>query len=145
MKALVLLTTAFVLILSATTFAQNKSYYHKNTFHGTFTNCEQPPTFGSHSSDLQKYFADKLRDQITKTNGKIKISVLIDTAGKTACEWIENNSNFSMERDKLNLLIDAMPNWNSAIQNGHKVNCVEQVVLTFKKEKLVVTNRIGRD
>ncbi len=145
MKAVTLLTMTLLLIFSTTTFGQNKTYYHKNTFDRTFTKCQNPPTFGTDSLELQKYLADKLQNQIPKTSGEVKISVLIDTTGKASCEWIDNNSNFKMNKDKLNLVIDSMPNWNCGIQNGYKVDCVELIVLTFNRENLEVTYRIGRD
>ena len=143
MTRIPLLTTILLLIFSTVTFGQNKVYYHKNTFDRAFTRCDNPPTFGTDSLALQKYFVETLQNQISKTEGQIKIGALIDTAGKPLCEWIENDSNLKINKEKLDLLIDSMPNWNCGIQNGHKVNCVELIVLTFNKENLGVAYRIG--
>ena len=134
-----------LLIFSTVAFGQNRTYYHKNTFDKIFTKCEKPPTFGTDSLDLQKYLTDKLQNQISKSDGEIKISVLIDTTGKPLCEWIQNNSNFKIGKNKLNLLIDTMPNWNCGIQNGYKVNCGELILLSFNRENLTVIYRIGRE
>lgn len=145
MKATTIVTLAFLITVSNTIYGQTKTYYHNDTFDRTFTKCENPPMFGNDSLDLQKYMADKLQNQITRTIGQIKISILIDTTGKILCESIDNNSNLKMNKIKLDLLFDSMPNWNCAIQNGHKVHCVEQVVMTFNKQTLEVAYRIGRD
>ena len=145
MKPVTLLTMILLLILANETIAQNKIFFHKNTFDKTFTNCTNPPEFGSDSSHLKKYFEEKLQDQISKTHGQIKIGVLIDTAGKPQCEWIENSSNFKIFKNKLNLLIDSMPVWNYGIQNGYKVNCAELIVLTFNRQNLEATYRIGTE
>lgn len=123
---------------------QKKTYYHKNTLTERLQDAKTHP-FETDSLKLQKYLADKLQNQIFKTSGEIKISVLIDTTGKALCEWIDNNSNFKINKDKMNLLIDSMPNWNCGIQNGYKVNCVELIVLTFNRETLEVTYQLGRD
>jgi hypothetical protein len=145
MNRVTLLTVILLVIFSNATLAQKRIYYHKNTFDRTFTKCENPPKYGNDSLDLQKYFSDKLHNEIPNTAGQIKISILIDTSGKTACEWIENDSNLKINKAKLNLLIDTMPNWNCGIQNGYKVNCSEIVVLTFNREHLAVANRIGTE
>ena len=145
MKAITLLTVILLTIFSTSTFGQNKTYYHQNVFDRTFTKCEKPPSFGNDSLDLQKYLSDKLQNQIPKTSGQIKISILIDTSGKTACEWIDNNSNLKINKTKLDLVIDSMPNWNCGIQNGHKVDCYELIVLTFNRENFGVTNRVGTE
>ena len=123
MKPIALLTVILSLQFSTVTFGQIRTYYHKHTFDKTktFTKCENPPTFGTDSLDLQKYLAEKLQNQVSVTEGKIKISVLVDTTGKAWCKWIENHSNLDMKKDKLNLLVDSMPNWNCGIQNGYKV------------------------
>jgi hypothetical protein len=83
MKPVVLLAMILSILFSTITFGQNKTYYHQNTFDKTFTKCKHPPTFGTDSLVLQKYFAEKLQNQIPKTEGEIKISVLIDRTGKT--------------------------------------------------------------
>jgi hypothetical protein len=143
MKAITLLT--LLLIFSTVTFGQNKTYYHPNTFERTYKKCQNPPTFGADSLGLQKYLTDNLQNQVSKTEGQIKISVLIDTVGQPSCEWIDNNSNFKMSKDKLDLIIDSMPNWNCGMQNGYKVNCVELITLTFNRKTLGVAYRIGTE
>ena len=144
MKPIVLLTMIWLLIFSTVT-GQNRIYYHENTFDKTFTKCENPPSFGTDSLAIQKYFEEKLQNEVSKTEGQIKISVLIDTTGKPLCEWIQNHSNFKMNKEKLNLVIDSMPNWNYGFQNGHRVDCVELIILTFNKENIGVTSKIGTE
>ena len=144
-KPIATLITILFFVFSATSFGQSKTYYHPNTFDRTFTKCQNPPTFGTDSLALQKYLANQIHDQISKTEGQTKISVLIDTTGKPLCEWIENNSNFNMDKDKLDLLIDSMPNWNCGVQNGYKVDCVELITLIFNNQDLQVTYRIGKE
>ena len=101
MKPNALLALTLLLIFSTVAFGQNRTYYHKNIFDRIFTKCEKPPTFGTDSLDLQKYLIDKLQNQISKTDGEIKISVLIDTSGKPFCEWIQNDSNFKICNNSL--------------------------------------------
>ncbi len=143
MKTIILFAISLSLLISTVAFGQNKRYYHKNTFDKVFSNCQYPPTFGTDSTALQNYLSEKLQNQISRTSGSINIGVLIDTSGKTMCEWIQNKSNNKMKEEKLNLLIDSMPNWNCGIQNGRKVNCVEIIEMTFNKEKLDVSYRMG--
>lgn len=143
MKTIVLFTTTLLILSFNTTFAQNKELYHENIFERTFTKCQTPPVFGEDSLALEKYFIDKLKDQIPRTEGLIRISVLIDSTGKPLCEWIENNSNLRMKKVRLDLLIDTMPNWQCGLQNGYKVNCAEIIELLFEQKTLKATYRNG--
>lgn len=145
MKISTIFTVAFILVCTISASAQKRVHYQNSPFENTFTKCQKPPTFGKDSLSLQTFFSDKLQNQIVNTAGQIKISLFIDTAGKTACEYIENNSNLDLRKNPLNSIINNMPNWNYALQNNHKVNCVELIFFTFKESNLTVTYRIGRD
>jgi hypothetical protein len=145
MKAIILLTLTLLVIFATITFGQNKTYYHKNNFNITWTECENPPTFGADSLSLQKYFEEKLQNQISKTKGQIKIAVIIDTTGKPLCEWIDNNSNLKLKKENLDFIIDSMPNWKSGFQNGRNVVCVGIITLTFNKKELEAKYKIGKD
>jgi hypothetical protein len=145
MTKFALIVTLNLLLISKISFGQQTTYYHKNIFENTFTKCENPPTFGDDSLALEKYLSEKLQSEILKCNGQIKVSLLIDKEGKAMCESITNNSNFKMNKIKLDLLFDTMPNWSSPLQNGHKVNCVEQVLMIFNKQTLIVTYKNGMD
>lgn len=136
---------ALIMIFSHLAFGQTTTYYHEDTFDKTFIECEKPPTFGKDSLDLQKYLSYKLQKEISATQGRINISLLIDTTGKVQCESITNNSNFEVDKTNLNIVFDTMPNWNCGIQNGHKVNCVELVEMIFKNQSLTVAYRVGRE
>ena len=143
MKLLIIFSIILSFFYCKITLGQNKIYYHKNIFEATFTKCENPPIFGKDSIDLQKYLSEKLQSQILKTTGTIDVSLLIDKTGKISCESILNNSNLNLKKTQLNLLFDSMPNWTGAVQNGHQVNSTELIILTFNKETLEVSNRIG--
>ena len=145
MKATSIFILTLIVIFSKVAFGQTTTYYHEDTFDKTFTKCENPPTFGKDSLDLQRYLTDKLKNEISRTQGQIDISLLIDTTGKIQCESITNYSNFKTDKTKLNILFDSMPYWNCGIQNGHKVNCVELVEMVFKNKRMAVTYRIGRE
>ncbi len=145
MKATTIFVLTLIMIFPTIANGQATIYYHEDVFDKTFTQCENPPTFGIDSLDLQRYLTDKLQNEIDSTQGQIDISLLIDTTGKIQCESITNYSNFKVEKTKLNILFDSMPNWNCAIQNGHKVNCVELVEMVFKNQRMTVTYRIGRE
>lgn len=145
MKISVIYNMAFILFCATTAVAQKRVHYKNAPFDKTFTKCEKPPTFGNDNLSLQKFFADKLQTSMAKNTGQIKISLFIDTAGKTTCEYVENNSNFDIKKNPLNSIINKMPNWNAAFQNNRKVNCVELIFLTFNDNDLAVTYRMGRD
>ena len=136
---------SFLMIFSHVAFGQKPTYYHEDSFDKTFIECENPPTFGKDSLDLQRYLSSKLQKEISATQGRINISLLIDTTGKVQCESITNYSNFEVDKSNLNILFDTMPNWNCGIQNEHKVNCVELVEMTFKNQSLTVAYKIGRE
>ena len=132
----------FLMILSGTSKGQT-TYYHENPFERTFTKSEQPPTFGATSLELKKYLTEKLQEQIKSTNGKVQIGIYIDTTGKVLCGVIKNSSNLEVDKIKLNLIFDTMPYWNPAIQNGRKVQCMEQVFIEFNNQDLDVTYKMG--
>ena len=138
-----ILTVAILVTLffSAKTYGQSKVYFTPcTTDEKVFTKCAIPPTFGNNTQDLQVYLSQKLSSKINERNGQIIIRFNIDKTGKTCSEWIENESNFNLKNENPGLIINAMPNWNPGIQNGHKVDCVLIIKLTFIDKKLVVEN-----
>ena len=143
MKATTIFGLILIMIFPTLADGQATTYYHEDTFDKTFTQCENPPTFGKDSLDLQRYLTDKLQNEISSTQGQIDISLLIDTTGKIQCESITNYSNLNLDKTKLNILFDSMPYWNCGIQNGQ--NCVELVEMVFKNQRMAVTYRIGRE
>jgi hypothetical protein len=151
MKKLTITTLLFfVMIVTAigqnrkiarTYIIENRTYYHRNPFDKTFTKVQQSPGFGVDSLALKSYFVNQLKKQISQTEGQIKVGLLIDSTGKPLCEWIENLSNFNLQQDKLNLVIDEMPNWNAGILAKRRVNCALTLVLTFGQQNLSVLSR----
>lgn len=143
MKLSATLFSMLIFFCAITAYAQNNS--QPEIYEKTFTKCEHPPTFGDDSLALQTFFVNKLQNQIANSNGQIKISLIIDTAGKTACEYVENNSNLKMDKRQLNSMVNEMPNWNYAFQNGRKVKCIEFILLTFHENALSVFSKMGRE
>ena len=138
---LLLLLTITAIGQTRTYVVQNRTYYHRNPFERTFTKVQQRPSFSVDSSALKNYLTEKLKNYITSTLGEIKVGLLIDSTGKPLCEWIENHSNFKIEQDKLNLIVDEMPNWNPGILANHKVNCALTLTLAFDQKTLLVQSR----
>jgi hypothetical protein len=143
MKIIRLIKLLSLLLFSTISFAQKKASAKKCVFDKVFTKCETPPTFGNDSLELQKYFLAQFKQQLTNSNGKITIHFYIDKQGKTCCESFDDQSNLNLSKNQLFAIIDTMPNWNSGIQNGNKVDCISFVVLTFKENTLLVESAIG--
>jgi len=147
MKKLTITTFVFLFVATVTIgqtktyIPQNRAYYHRNPFEKTFTKVQKSPTFGTDSTSLKNYLADKLKNQTSQTEGQVKVGLLIDSTGKPMCEWIENHSNFNMEKDKLNLILDGMPYWNAGILAKRKVDCAMTLVLTFDQQDFLVQSR----
>jgi hypothetical protein len=120
---------------------QNRIYFHRNLFAKTFVKVSKAPTFGNESLALQNYLSDKLKSQISQAIGDMKVGLLIDSAGKPFCEWIENRSNIRIDQYKLNQIVDEMPKWNAGILANHKVNCAQTLLLTFNQQNLFVQCR----
>jgi hypothetical protein len=138
-------TTLLFFLLTTLAFGQTKTYYHRNPFGKTFTKVLKAPTFGADSLELKKYLTDKLQNQLSETAGEIKVGLLIDSSGKPLCEWIDNQSNFKMDKGKLNLIIDEMPNWNPGFAARRNVDCTVMLTLTFNRQDLLVQYRTGTD
>ncbi len=143
MKSIALLLISTLLFIFRSN-GQKRLIDKENFVENIYTKCQYPPFFGMDSLDLQKYLNEQLLHQIATTSGEITISLVIDSTGKPFCEEIENNSNLSISNKKLKTIFDSMPNWNSGIQNGYKVNCAEIVELYFDEKNLQVLYKIGR-
>jgi hypothetical protein len=139
---LLLLFVATIAIGQTKTYVtKNRTYYHRNPFEKTFTKVQKIPTFGTDSSALKNYLTGKLKNQISQTQGEIMVGLLIDSTGKPLCEWIENRSNFKVENERLNLIVDEMPNWNAGVLANRKVNCALTLTLGFSQQNLLVQSR----
>lgn len=139
---LLFLFVAAVAIGQTRTFiTKDRIYYHRNPFEKTFTKVQKIPAFGTDSSALKNYLTAKLKNQIPQTQGEMKVGLLIYSTGKPICEWIENRSNFKVDQDKLNLILDEMPSWNAGVLANSKVNCALTLTLTFNQQNLLVQSR----
>lgn len=90
-----------------------------------------------------KNFLDYLMESINqkhlvKLDGVINIQIIVDTLGNPCCKSILNNSNIRTNKLKLVQIINSMPNWSPAIQEGKKVNSSIQMALIFKDSKLTL-------
>jgi hypothetical protein len=119
-------------------FGQVKNY-DECKFDRLFIELQHPASFGSDSTDLQKYFDNVLNEISYKLTGKILIEVYIDTSGTPCCNSIIKIKQEDIDFDELKKIIDSMPKWNPGIQNGFKVHSSLNIVLSSVNKKLKVT------
>ena len=115
-----------------------------NVFGQTFSDCNvEEPLFvrveqaSAFNGSLQKYFESELNGTLQDFKGTIQLQILIDISGKACCKSIGNNYS-GISSGKIKDIINKMPGWTPARQNGNSVNFLAILLITFNNLKLDV-------
>jgi hypothetical protein len=85
---------------------------------------------------MNKYFDDKNLKKVE--NGMIMIGILILPDGKTCCYTFGNLTKVELNAGKIKEVINNMPNWTPAIQNGQKVTFLKNEIFKIKNGKFIL-------
>jgi hypothetical protein len=109
---------------------------HEMVFYKT----EIPATF---QGSLEKYFATIVTQETNNKDCTILIKILCTKKGKVCCAYIQNNQSL-LKSDDLKDLINRMPDWKSAIQNGVMVDFMIHLTLEIQNKTLKVFYENGK-
>ncbi len=114
-----------------------------------FKDCETDQMFVSAESEpkwncdtismidfMNKFINDK--NLLKIDDGKILIGILIYQDGKTCCSSFANLTKVELNAESYKKIIDKMPNWIPAVQNGKKVTFLNQQLFIIKNGKFVL-------
>ncbi len=134
------------LFTSVSLFAQDANTKHMMIFDDCQledfkSKVDEAPEFMGGLPELNKYFTTNCtsNSQISTLNGKVFVQVLIDNSGKPCCRQIANKTGEDISILKLKELINEMPVWKAAIDEGIKVNYSAFLILSFSDGKCTVT------
>lgn len=85
---------------------------------------------------MNKYVEDKNLKKIE--NGMIMIGILILPDGKTCCYTFGNLTQVELNAEKIKEVINKMPNWKPAIQNGQKVTFLKNELFKIRNGRFVL-------
>lgn len=135
-----------LLTLSLNLFSQDSN----TKFMMIFDDCElkdyitvadKAPDFMGGEEELNNYFKNKLRNKplTSMLEGKIFIQLFIDKYGKVCTRQIANKTGEDISELELQKLINEMPVWQAAEDEGNKVNYSAFLILNFSDGVISVT------
>jgi len=105
-----------------------------------FVQAEKVPIWSCDSISLidymNKFIDDKNLEQIV--DGKIFLGIIIYPDGMTCCKSFANLTKIELDANKFKEVIDRMPKWAPAIQNGKKITFMKNQVFTIRKGKFTL-------
>jgi len=109
-----------------------------NPTKGNTANCKEEaviPEFPGGESKMISYIADSLQypfiAQRTKTQGKVLVQFMVDTAGKVSNASVVRSADYYLNREAIRV-INAMPDWTPGNKCGTKINFFVTVPVVFK-------------
>ena len=84
---------------------------------------------------MNKFIEEKNLEKIE--DGKILIGILIYPDGKTCCHSFGNFTKVVIAADKIKEVVNKMPNWTPAKQNGKEITFLKQQIFTIKNGKFI--------
>lgn len=101
-------------------------------------NCKEEaiiPEFPGGEEKMTAYIADSLQypfiAQRTKTQGKVIVQFMVDTAGKVSNASIVRSADYYLNKEAIRV-INAMPDWTPGTKCGNKINFFVTVPVIFK-------------
>ena len=85
---------------------------------------------------LNKYLQVKNIEKIE--NGKILIGILIYPDGKTCCHSFTNMTKTVLDEEKFKEIVNKMPSWTPAKQNGKEITFLKQQLLSIRNGKFIL-------
>lgn len=84
---------------------------------------------------MNKFIEEKNLEKVR--DGKILIGILIYPDGKTCCNSFINFTKTELVADRFKDIVNKMPNWKPAKQNGKEITFLKQQVLLIKNGKFI--------
>lgn len=131
MKVIIIVFLTFFLKNSA---LSQKSGNNEDVYYKFFTKTETPPTF---SDNLSNYIDSVLSGSALPNKGRVIIEIIIDSVGIPHYKNLYDNTSGDVSNLDLQQVVDNMPPWTPAFQNGHPVNFILIFLLDFSHRKLV--------
>lgn len=85
---------------------------------------------------MNKFLQEKNIDKVE--TGKILIGILIYPDGKTCCHSFTNLTKTVLDAEKFKEIVNKMPNWTPAKQNGKEITFLKQQLLSIRNGKFIL-------
>lgn len=105
-----------------------------NDYEKLFVKVEILPKF---SGNLSNYIDSMLKNTELPNKGRVIIEVIIDSSGKSNYRKLYDHTDGDVSNLNLKELINRMPDWTPAFQNGHPVDFIFIILLDFSSGKLI--------
>jgi hypothetical protein len=125
---------AILLIFSTLTHVSGQTFSDCKVNGPLFVSVQQPATF---NGSLQEYFSKEMKEISQNFNGPVQLQLLIDTSGKACCMKMTNNSS-NVSPATIKDIVNKMPGWTPAKDNGYLVNFAALLQITFNNSILSV-------
>jgi hypothetical protein len=101
------------------------------------------PKFGNGKKDLQNYFDSSFKKRNLVFEAKVSVTIKIDSSGSPCCSLIIKGIDDQpdlQEADFQNIreIVNQMPRWASAKQNGHNINVTLNLQLSYADNKVTI-------
>lgn len=105
------------------------------------TRTDKVPEFMGGLEELSKYLSSNCHGKalLSELHGKIFLQIIIDSTGQPCCRQIANKTEKDVSELELKKVIDEMPVWQAAVDEGKKVNFSVFLILDFSDGKCMVT------
>lgn len=140
------LCLALFIIVSVGIYAQESNTkfiinYDDCILENYITKADKVPEFMGGVEELKNYFTDNCSKKplLATLEGKLFIHVLIDSSGKACCRQIANKTGEDISELELQRVINEMPVWQAAVDEGKKVNFSAFLILNFSEGNCIVT------
>lgn len=97
---------------------------------------EKEAIFGKKPTDWGKYLSKNINGEVSAKSaygGTVVVTFVVNTSGKCVDVHLQKSVEFVLDDEALRV-IEKSPLWESAIQNGRKVNAYRRQPLTFVKQ-----------
>lgn len=103
---------------------------------------EVPPKFGKGKKDLQNYFDSSFKKRNLFFE-KINVGINIDSSGSPCCskiiKFIDDQPDLQeADFQKIREIVNQMPRWASAKQNGHNINVELSLQLYYTNNRVTI-------
>ena len=104
-----------------------------------FATAQEKPQFDNSGQNVYDYLNQQFSEAklFENVSGKVLIGILVFDNGKTCCKSFGNMTGKEINSKKVKEIIDEMPDWKPAVQNGEPVNFLYNLMLTFENGKII--------
>ena len=104
-----------------------------------FVTAEENPKFENSGKDIYDYLNIKFRKSklMKKVNGKILIGIIILEDGEACCKSFVNKTGKEIDSSKIKEIINAMPDWQPARNEGKAIPFLYNLILNVENGKII--------